>query len=129
MLQDKSSPVIDDPAKLFKILMHPARLSILDILRDSEHCVCHMESHLGYRQAYISQQLMVLREAGLVEDRKDGLNVFYRVTVPTLYEVIDVARKITYVDEQIQEHDPHHEAKAASCPCPKCNPAAKNVSC
>lgn len=129
MLQDKSSPVIDDPAKLFKILMHPARLSILDILRDSEHCVCHMESHLGYRQAYISQQLMVLREAGLVEDRKDGLNVFYRVTVPTLYEVIDVARKITYVDEQVQEHDLHHEAKAASCPCPKCNPAAKNVSC
>ena len=56
VLQDKSSPVIDEPARLFKILMHPGRLSILDMLRDGEHCVCHMEAHLGYRQSYISQQ-------------------------------------------------------------------------
>jgi len=121
--------MIDDPAKLFKILMHPARLSILDILRHSEHCVCHMESHLGYRQAYISQQLMVLREAGLVEDRKDGLNVFYHVTDPTLYEVIDSARKLTQTHEQVRGYDPNRRVKAVSCPCPNCNPATKNISC
>jgi len=59
-------------AGLFKTLMHPARLEILEILRDGEHCVCHIEAVLGYRQAYISQQLSVLREAGLVQDRRDG---------------------------------------------------------
>jgi DNA-binding transcriptional ArsR family regulator len=45
----------DESAKLFKTLMHPARLEILEILREGEHCVCHIEAALGYRQAYISQ--------------------------------------------------------------------------
>lgn len=49
--------------RLFQALMHPARLEILDILCGGEQCVCHMEAHLGCRQAYISQHPMVLREA------------------------------------------------------------------
>jgi DNA-binding transcriptional ArsR family regulator len=44
-----------------------------------------MEAHLGYRQDYISQQLMVLREAGLIQDRRDGWNVFYRVSEPLYF--------------------------------------------
>ena len=47
-----------------------------------------MEAHLGYRQAYISQQLMVLREAGLIQDRRDGWNVFYRVAEPRIFAVL-----------------------------------------
>ncbi|MGZ7212499.1 ArsR/SmtB family transcription factor, partial [Streptococcus pyogenes] len=53
-------------AQFFKILMHPTRLAILDILRGGEQCVCHMEAYLGLRQAHISQHLMALREVGLV---------------------------------------------------------------
>ena len=82
----------DLQAKLFKALMHPARLAILDILRTGEACVCHMEAALGYRQAYISQQLMVLRDAGLVDDRRDGWNIYYRVAKPDIFNVIDSAR-------------------------------------
>jgi DNA-binding transcriptional ArsR family regulator len=55
-----------DAAVRFKALAHPVRLQILDMLRSGEVCVCHMEAVLGKRQAYISQQLMVLRDAGLV---------------------------------------------------------------
>jgi ArsR family transcriptional regulator len=55
-------------AQLFKVLMHPTRLAILEELRGGEQCVCHMESKFGLRQAYISQHLMVLRDAGLVTD-------------------------------------------------------------
>ena len=66
-------------AHLLKTLSHPTRLAVLEILRDGEQCVCHMEAMLGLRQASISQQLMVLREAGLVGVRRDGLNVYYRV--------------------------------------------------
>ena len=47
----------DLQVQIFKVLTHPARLAILEILRDGEHCVCHMEAYLGFRQAYISQQL------------------------------------------------------------------------
>ncbi len=45
-------------ANIIKTLMHPTRLSILEILRDGEQCVCHIEAVLGQRQAYISQHLM-----------------------------------------------------------------------
>jgi len=61
---------LEDSAALFKLLSHPSRLAILQVLRDGEECVCHMEAALGLRQAYISQQLMVLRQAGLVISAK-----------------------------------------------------------
>jgi DNA-binding transcriptional ArsR family regulator len=51
--------IYEQETKLYKSLMHPARLAILDLLREGEECVCHMEATFGYRQAYISQQLMV----------------------------------------------------------------------
>jgi ArsR family transcriptional regulator len=108
----------DDSAKLFKALMHPARLEILDILRDGEHCVCHIEAALGYRQAYISQQLSVLREAGLVQDRRDGWNVHYRVTKPQVFALLDVA--LTMVGGQPSKRKVAHSAELAKCPCPRC---------
>jgi DNA-binding transcriptional ArsR family regulator len=89
----------DSLIQIFKVLTHPARLAILQILRDGEHCVCHMEACLGFRQAYISQQLAVLREAGLIEDRRDGWNIFYRVTDARIYTVIDAVQKMTGKNE------------------------------
>ena len=110
----------DDSAKLFKALMHPARLEILDILRDGEHCVCHIEAALGYRQAYISQQLSVLRESGLVQDRRDGWNVHYRVTQPQVFALLDVAT--TMVGGQPSKRKIVHGAELDNCPCPRCTP-------
>lgn len=66
-----------DTAQIFKALAHPARLRILETLEQGEACVCHLEVLLGLRQAYLSQQLAMLRQAGLVSDRREGLNVFY----------------------------------------------------
>ncbi len=103
-------------SKLFKALAHPARLAILDILRQGEECVCHMEAILGYRQAYISQQLMVLREAGLVEDRRDGWNIFYRVIQPSIYDVLDDTRRMLGEPVSSAGLQP-----AADCPCPHCH--------
>ena len=79
-----------EQARFFHILSHPARLQVLDILRGGEECVCHIQSVLGKRQAYVSQQLMVLRDAGLVLDRKEGLNVYYRLAAPMVADVLDV---------------------------------------
>jgi ArsR family transcriptional regulator len=105
-------------AQLLKVLTHPARLAILGILRDGEHCVCHMEAHLGYRQAYISQQLMVLREAGLIQDRRDGWNVFYRVSEPRIYGVLSAVEQIT---GKISDLGP--KPLTVACSCPKCSAA------
>lgn len=106
---------IEAQAQLLKLLTHPARLAILEILRDGEHCVCHMEAHLGFRQAYLSQQLAVLREAGLVQDRRDGWNIFYRVTDPKLYSILDAVREVVGKAGIPADTGPVH------CPCPKCS--------
>jgi DNA-binding transcriptional ArsR family regulator len=101
--------------QLFKLLTHPVRLAILGILRDGEHCVCHMEAHLGLRQAYISQQVAVLREAGLIQDRRDGWNIFYRVTDPRIYSVLDTIQLMTGRPAASLQRE------GIECPCPHCS--------
>jgi ArsR family transcriptional regulator len=113
----------DAQVKLFKVLMHPARLAILDVLRTREACVCHIEAALGYRQAYLSQQLMVLREAGLVEDQRDGWNIYYRVSKPDVFNVIDAARQALGESKQLSI-----PVVIASCSCPHCTGEKTNVT-
>jgi DNA-binding transcriptional ArsR family regulator len=104
-------------AKVFKALMHPTRLAILEILRDGEQCVCHIEAVLGCRQAYISQHLMVLREAGLVEDQRDGARIFYRVVKQEVFDLVDYANQLSGTSSL-----PLKRGTVLDCPCPKCNP-------
>ena len=111
-------------AHLFRTLMHPARVAILDLLRGEEECVCHLEARLGYRQAYISQQLAVLRAAGLVQDRRDGWNIFYRVTRPEIFPLLDQARAVLGL-APIQATT---DDRAPACPCPKCDPVEERAA-
>jgi DNA-binding transcriptional ArsR family regulator len=117
-----------DQSKLFKALMHPARLAILDELRGGEQCVCHLEAALGYRQAYISQHLMVLREAGLVQDVRDGWNIFYRVVQPQVYLVIDASTVMFSQESSISAQPIRSRNPRPGCPCPKCNPSTEKYS-
>jgi DNA-binding transcriptional ArsR family regulator len=116
IMQDTISQVqpFEAQAQIFKVLTHPARIAILEILRDGEHCVCHMESHLGLRQAYISQQLAVLRKGGLIQDRRDGWNIFYRVVDARIFGALDIVQRITG-----QEVPDVHRA-GFRCSCPRC---------
>ena len=117
--------------RFYKVLMHPTRLAILDILRDGEQCVCHMEAVLGLRQAHISQHLMVLREAGVVADRRDGWNIFYQVIRPEIYGVVDEMNAFSGAkgSAPAQKDQPGIAASVGNkhCPCPKCNPGAEPV--
>jgi DNA-binding transcriptional ArsR family regulator len=106
----------DKQVQILKGLAHPGRIAILDILRDGEHCVCHIQAHLGFRQAYISQQLMALRDAGLIQDRRDARNIYYRLADERLIEVLNIVRTISGDEEQ------SIRTPLTQCPCPKCNP-------
>lgn len=96
-------------ARYFKALAHPVRLQIVDILRGGEACVCHLETALGLRQTYISQQLMILRRAGLVHARKAGLQVYYRL-----------ADDITPAVLQLTLGPSADRIPLTACPCPQC---------
>jgi len=104
-------------SEILKALSHPTRLAILGILRQGEQCVCHMEATLKLRQAYISQQLMILKDAGLVEARRGGLNLYYRVLKPEIFNVLDTLNSVTGTTAKL----PTHKHANVNCPCPKCN--------
>jgi DNA-binding transcriptional ArsR family regulator len=101
-------------AVLFRSLAHPGRLQILDELRRAEACVCHLQAVLHRPQSYVSQQLRVLRETGIVSDDKDGLNVYYRLSSP------QVERLLT---EVLGPAD--GPTRLPNCPCPCCQGACR----
>jgi ArsR family transcriptional regulator len=107
-------------ANLLKALAHPARIRIMRALAaEGEACVCHLEARLDLRQAYLSQQLARLRQAGLVDDRKDGLNVYYAVSDPTVLELLEKAVEMAPQDLSIGQADAGRGSNQ-DCPCPKC---------
>ena len=82
-------------ARLLALLAHPIRPQIVELLRHGEVCVCDMQATLGQRQAYVSQHLMALREAGLVTCRKDGLRVYYQLSDPRILRLLDQVRTVS----------------------------------
>ena len=77
--------------KLFHALSDETRLAILAMLRDGERCVCDLQDDLEAAQSRLSFHLRVLREAGLVTDRREGRWSYYRITPEALGEVHDLA--------------------------------------
>ncbi len=77
-------------AEMLKALAHPTRLQILDILKDGEECVCKIVPKLQMEQSNVSRHLNILKKEGLVSSRKEGLKVFYRVSDPKVFQLLDV---------------------------------------
>jgi ArsR family transcriptional regulator len=89
-----SKPLYQLKAEFFKTLGHPARIRVLELLSQREHAVAEMLPEVGIEAANLSQQLAVLRRAGLVATRKEGSNVYYSLTSPRVAELLAVARAI-----------------------------------
>ncbi len=118
MIEKKSIEDCKEQANIFRLLNHSVRIAILEILRGGEECVCHMEAALGYRQAYLSQQLSVLRSAGIIKERRDGWNRFYRVARNEIYPVLDSALRMTGKSIPVSVKRTYNP----KCTCPKCSP-------
>ncbi|MDW5317477.1 sulfite-sensing transcriptional repressor BigR [Rhizobium sp. PL01] len=67
-------------ADLLKTLAHPARLMLVCTLVEREHSVSELEEKIDLRQPHLSQQLTVLRKADIVTTRREGKQIFYRLT-------------------------------------------------
>jgi DNA-binding transcriptional ArsR family regulator len=81
-------------AELFKALAHPARIRILEHLRAGEKTVSELQALLELESSTVSQQLAILRSRSIVEGRKQGTSVYYAVSEPLIFELLDVARRI-----------------------------------
>ncbi len=110
---------------IFRALRHPVHLAILDVLREGAECVCHLEARLGYRQAHISQHLAVLRDTGLVQNERDGQNIYYRVARPEVFALIDVARAMVGLPMTQTQHASN--VQHSHRPCPRCASAKRKM--
>jgi DNA-binding transcriptional ArsR family regulator len=101
-------------AALLKAIGHPERLRIVDMLRVEPECVCHLSAALDKPQPYVSQQLAILRNAGVIVDERDGTNIYYRLADD------NVARQVAVACSECGDHHETHQPLAC-CNCPKCS--------
>ena len=106
-------------ADYLKVLGSPIRIQILFSIGYGEACVCHLEALLKKRQAYISQHLMVLRDAGILETRREGKYIYYRVREKNLFDLFYAAADILDIPRE-ELPDPIHKANLSHCECPTC---------
>lgn len=83
-----------------KVLANEDRLLLLCRLSQAEACVGDLEAALGIRQPTLSQQLGVLRNEGVVETRREGKNIYYRVSDPALLEILSLLYRLYCPQEE-----------------------------
>ena len=103
------------------------RVAILLAIGNGEACVCHLVSVLGWRQAYVSQQLMALRKADILTDRREGRYVFYRLTDSSILAVLAAAAAVSGLSADAVYASSEYPADS-SCECPHCLPSAAKGS-
>jgi DNA-binding transcriptional ArsR family regulator len=87
-----AAPLYVRKAGLFRTLGHPARVRILELLRDGERTVGSLQEALELDSGGTSQHLAALRRVGVVESRREGTSVHYRVAGPEVFELLDAGR-------------------------------------
>jgi DNA-binding transcriptional ArsR family regulator len=109
-------------ARALRRLGHPVRLAILESLGHQPACVCHLTAALGRPQAYISQQLAILRDAGLVERQRGGAFVYYRLRDHGVLVIVDLASRLRgHRSAAVPLDDPLRSEVLEGCGCPRCS--------
>ena len=100
----KEKALIAAKAKVLKALGHPTRLWIAERLADGERCVCELVDGVDADISTISKHLAVLKQAGVVEDQKRGKQVYYRLKVPCVLNILPCVEAVikTSVQERVE---------------------------
>lgn len=80
--------ISDARAKIFKALAHPSRMFIVEKIKDQPHCVCELADMIGVDQSTTSKHLSILKNVGIVEDRKKGTTVYYSLRCQCILKFI-----------------------------------------
>jgi len=97
----------------------PERIAILLAIGKGEACVCHLETALGWRQAYISQHLMALRKADILQDRRQGRYIYYKLANASILKLVLASARLSgFTAESISSLI--NTKMNPSCECPQC---------
>lgn len=102
-------------ADVFKALGNPVRLGIVELLERGELCVCDIVDHVGTDMSNVSKHLSILKKQGIVSDRREGLKIFYSLTMPCVLEFSGCVEGVLFnrFDQQ--------RAVMAGCGSPACS--------
>jgi len=107
-------------ASLLETIAPLARLEILLAIGTGEACVCHLETALDLRQAYISQHLMALRKADILQDRREGRYIFYSLKNPVLLDLITASARLSGLSAETISALINTRVNP-TCECPQCS--------
>lgn len=94
-------PVHQVKAEFFRTLGHPVRVRVLELLKGGEMTVGDLQGELGIDSSGASQHLSAMRRQGILESRKEGTSVYYRVRDPRIFQMLESARQV--IGSHLQE--------------------------
>ncbi len=94
MLSKRKQLLFEKQAEIAKAIAHPLRIAVVNFLKDGEQCVCDIAEHIGSERSNVSRHLSVMVNAGLLEYRKDGLKVIYRLKCACIVDFFSCVSRV-----------------------------------
>lgn len=103
MLSKSRQLLFEKQAEIAKAIAHPLRIAIVNFLKDGEQCVCDIAEHIGSERSNVSRHLSVMSNAGLLEYRKEGLKVIYRLKCACIVDFFSCVSRV--LKQQAQDNE------------------------
>jgi len=103
MLSKSRQLLFERQAEVAKAIAHPLRIAIVNFLKDGEQCVCDIAEHIGSERSNVSRHLSVMSNAGLLEYRKEGLKVIYRLKCACIVDFFSCVSRV--LKQQAQDNE------------------------
>jgi DNA-binding transcriptional ArsR family regulator len=103
MMDEKKNLLFEKQADIAKAVAHPLRIAIVDFLKDGEKCVCDISEHVSSERSNVSKHLSLMVNAGILDFRKDGLKVIYRLKCPCVMDFLTCVTQV--LKHQAQENE------------------------
>jgi len=103
MLSKRKQLLFEKQAEIAKAIAHPLRIAVVNFLKDGEQCVCDIAQHIGSERSNVSRHLSVMLNAGLLEYRKEGLKVIYRLKCACIVDFFSCVSRV--LKQQAQDNE------------------------
>jgi ArsR family transcriptional regulator len=103
MLGEEKILLFEKQAEIVKAISHPLRIAIVDFLKDGEQCVCDIAEYVGSERSNVSRHLSVMVNAGVLQCRKEGLKVIYKLKTPCILDFLSCVTAC--LKEQLKESE------------------------
>lgn len=103
MLSKRKQLLFEKQAEIAKAIAHPLRIAVVNFLKDGEQCVCDIAEHIGSERSNVSRHLSVMVNAGLLEYRKEGLKVIYRLKCACIVDFFSCVSRV--LKEQARDNE------------------------